>query len=208
MPRATLALRAVRLLIHQRQSYLHTTGWMESLRRRRPVDNDGGPLPWMNYAAIRVLKERLRDDHVVFEYGTGSSTEFFSRRAMAVTSVEHDPLWHERLHRSLPVNATVILKSHDIDGDYCRSILASGTRYDVVIVDGVDRVHCLLRCADALTARGVVVLDDSDRAAYSPGVSFLLGLGFRAICLEGLKPTGAKNECTTIFYRDGNCFGL
>jgi hypothetical protein len=208
MPRATLALRAGRLLIYEHRSYLHTIGWMESLRLRRPVDSDGNPLPWMNYAAIRLLQDRLRNDHVVFEYGSGSSTRFFSRRASTVTSVEHDLLWGERLKQSLPDNVTVILKSPDVDGDYCRTILASGTRYDVVVVDGIDRVHCLLRCADALTARGVVVLDDSDRSAYAPGVSFLMSLGFRALCLEGLKPTGAQNECTTIFYRDGNCFGL
>jgi hypothetical protein len=70
-------------------------------RWARSLDGVAGPLldelPWINFSAIQLLKSTLRPQMRVFEFGSGGSTMFFSRRVKEVVSVEHDPLWHAKI---------------------------------------------------------------------------------------------------------------
>ncbi len=196
-----------RLLLRPK-SYLHRTGWVASLRRGYPCRPDGSEAPWMNYPVIRLLEERLRDDLDLFEFGSGYSTIFFARRVRSVYAVEHDRGWLDHLATRLPENASVAFRPEDVDGAYCRSIAEPGRRFDVVVVDGRDRVNCVIQSTRHLSPAGVLVLDDSDRKEYRAAFEHLRREGFRALSLEGLSPTSEDPELTTIFYRDGNCLGL
>jgi hypothetical protein len=207
-PEQTLYLRAYRLLLLNQKSYLHQTGWLRSLADGRPVDRLGGELPWMNYAVVRLLQDRLSSDLDLFEYGSGSSTAYFAKLVRRVTSVEHDQSWVERVRPMLPANAELVFTPVDVDGGYCRAVHATGRRHDVIVVDGRDRVNCLRQSASAVSERGVILLDDSHRESYGDGVAFLHERGFRSLRVEGLKPTGTDVDCTTVFYRDGNCLNL
>lgn len=200
--------QAYRLLIRNRNSYLHSSGWMQSLQDEKPVDTDGGPLPWMNFPVIHFLEERLKADQHLFEFGSGYSTRFYAARVAQVTSVEYDDHWYHVVEDSLPDNATLVLQDKDVDGEYCRVAVNSGKTYDVIVVDGRDRVNCVKQSIDALTPTGVLLLDDSQRERYQEGVEFAKQRGFKHLHLEGLKPTGPGLDRTTIFYRADNCFDL
>jgi len=206
--RQRLRSRAYRELVKDDQSYLHTTGWMETLRRQYPCRPDGSELPWMNYPVIAFLERRLTPDLDLFEYGSGYSTLFFARHVRSTVSVEHDRAWHDKLQPQLPANARLLFVEMDRDGRYCRSIHETGGSYDFVVVDGRDRVNCLRQAVDRLTARGVVLLDDSQREEYAPGIAFARERGFSVLDFEGLKPTGKVIERTTLFYRRENCLGI
>lgn len=71
----------------------------------RSLDGKAGPLldelPWINFSAIHLLKRTLRPQMRVFEYGSGGSTMFFSRRVKEVVSVEHDPVWHTKIAQAI-----------------------------------------------------------------------------------------------------------
>lgn len=201
-------LAAFETLVLNGKSYLHTVGWMTSLQRGFPYGKDGLPVPWMNYSAVAFLEQRLRREHVVFEYGSGHSTLFFARLTGSVTSVEYDRKWYETMQRRIPANVSLIFQAQDRDGEYCRSIKATGRRYDVVIVDGRDRVNCIKQSVDCLTAGGAILLDDSCRTSYAPGLEYARGEGFRTLDLEGMKPMGNEMERATVIYRDGNCLGI
>ena len=60
----------------------------------------------------------------------------------------------------------------------------------------------------ALSARGVILLDESPRERYQEGIDFAKDRGFKTLNLEGLKATGIEVDCTTIFYSAGNCFDI
>jgi protein-L-isoaspartate O-methyltransferase len=200
--------RAYRSLIKDDQSYLHTTGWMETLRRGYPCRPDGAELPWMNYPMIAFLEQRITGDLLVFEYGSGYSTIFFARLAKSVHSVEHDQAWHETIRTRLPPNAHVTLIPLDRDGRYCRSIQETEGTYDLVVVDGRDRVNCIIQCLERLSPRGVILLDDSQRDEYAQGLAFARDKGFSALDFVGLKPGGQVSERTTLLYRPGNCLRI
>src|SRR5262245_45633131 len=60
-----------------RRSELTTRhGWARSLRSMAPLELDGEPLPWIPYAAVDFLIERLGPGMSVFEVGAGHSTLF------------------------------------------------------------------------------------------------------------------------------------
>jgi hypothetical protein len=207
-PVLTLQLRAYRLLIANKKSYLYTTGWMQSLRERKPIDSNEEPIPWMNFPIIQFLDERLTSNLSLFEFGSGYSTFFYASRVQTVTSLEYDQKWLDVIKLQAPQNVTLLFQEKDIDGDYCRAISSTQKQYDVVIVDGRDRVNCVKQSIAFLSPSGVVILDDSQRGYYQEGIDFAKAHGFKALHFVGLKATGAETDRTTIFYRQENCFGI
>ena len=69
--------------------------WYGSLSENRSplIDKQ----PWFSFAAIEFLEKILNKDMVVYEYGSGGSTLFFSEHAKKVISVEHNKEWHEKM---------------------------------------------------------------------------------------------------------------
>lgn len=174
----------------------------------KPINKDGKPIPWMNFPVVKFLEERLNDDLIVFEFGSGYSTYFYAKKVMAVTSVEYDEDWLHLIKSDMPENVNLIYKEKDIDGDYCRVIGITNKQYDVVIIDGRDRVNCVKQSIPALSSKGIILLDDSHRERYKEGIEFAKQLGFRALEIEGLKATGSVINRSTILYRTDNCLGI
>lgn len=207
-PVHALRYRAYHNLIKNPNSYLHLTGWMQSLKERKPMDHNGNPIPWMSFSAVKFLEERLTPDLNLFEFGSGYSTRFYAERVKAVTSLEYDEKWFDIIKSQVPSNVKIVFQEKDVDGDYCRVVRTTGEIFDVVIVDGRDRVNCVKQAMDCLSPKGVVLLDDSQRERYQEAISFAKERGFKALNLEGLKATGAELDRTTLFYREGNCLGV
>lgn len=201
-------LVACRLLVGRSSSFVYGTGWMESLRRGYPCKPDGSPLPWMNLSVVSLLEERLGADFDIFEWGSGYSTLYFASRVRSVTSVEYDNAWLERVGRQAPANVRILFRADDVGGGYCGTILEDERQYDLVVVDGRDRVNCVRNGLSRLNARGVLLLDDAQRERYAAAVQWAESLGFRSLTLEGVKPGSHRIGRTKIFYRTGNCFGL
>ena len=181
---------------------------MRSLREGKPVDEVGTEIPWMNYPVIKFLGSRLRKDFQLFEYGSGYSTLFYARLVHRVTSVECDEEWFRTVRTIAPGNVSLFFEQEDINGKYCRVITWTGQKYDVVIVDGRDRVNCIRQSIEALAAKGVILLDDSQRESYREGIAYAKEKGFRALDFEGLKPTWDEASRTTILYRHDNCLDI
>lgn len=207
-PKHVLYYRAYVELIKNETSYLYLTGWMRSLDENKPVDKDGNYIPWMNYPVIKFLQNRLKSDFHLFEFGSGYSTSFYAGLVQTVTSVEYDESWLAVVKKNKPKNVELIYKKNDIDGEYCRVIKSTGRKYDVVVIDGRDRVNCIKQSIEALSDRGVILFDDSQRERYLGGINYAIEKGFRSIRIDGLKPTRNKIDGTTIFYRPNNCFDI
>lgn len=199
------------ILLYSKKSHLNTTGYMLSVIEEKPLDSDGNPIPWMNFNVVDFLKERLTKEMSLFEYGSGFSTQFYAKYAKNVISIEHDKGWFEIISDQVPDNCKVKYIKYNKDlrgGDYSMAIKNTDTKYNIVIVDGRDRVNCIKNSINNLTNDGIIILDDSSRKSYKSGFEFLSSKGFRYITFCGLKSTGIKEDCTTVFYKDGNCFGI
>ena len=184
------------------------TGRLRSVSERMPVDRDGNPIPWLTYPAISFLSKRLRTEMTVFEYGSGNSTLWWSKRVSSLTSCEHDIGWFKSLKERLPANVEYIYRELEYGGEYCRVIQKHRERFDVIILDGKDRVNCAKNSLRALKDDGVVVWDDAERDNYREGYSFLAQNGFKRLDFEGFAPIAISGKLTSIFYRDTNCLGI
>lgn len=188
--------------------YLAERGWSKSHLTGSSVDADENPIPWYRYAAIDFLAERVRAEHRVFEFGSGNSTHWWARQAASVTAVEHEPGWAEKVRGGAEENVTLLEVSLEPDGEYCRTPERTGSEYEIVVVDGRDRVNCAQRCRGSLTEDGVIVWDDSHRRRYRDGLEFLTKHGFRRLRFTGLGPIAGNGGETSVLYRASNCFGI
>lgn len=189
---------------------LQALGWIHSRRAKRPSDSNGRPIPWYTYPAIAFLAERVRPDMDVFEFGSGSSTLWWSDKVAHVTTVEHEERWVRKMvEAGVPDNVDLMRRELTTGGDYCRSVQAAGrARFHAVVIDGRDRVNCAINSISALREDGVIVWDNSNRAKYQPGFDLLANEGFKRLPFIGMGPQLARIWETSVFYRPGNCFGL
>jgi len=134
-------------------------------------------LPWFSYAAIDFLKDFLKPDMRVCEYGSGGSTLFFSKRVRSVYSIEDNPEWFERVSRTLKekgvTNVEMILCPFDFknpvgfDKSAYLNALNEG-EWDVIVVDTSEewtlvRPTVFAHAENFVKPGGIIVVDDSWR---------------------------------------------
>lgn len=196
------------LLSFNHKGYLNDIGWFSAFESKSPVDGAGNPIPWVTYSFIDFIKERLAKHHTIFEFGSGNSTFFYAKYAGIVVSVEHDKEWYDKIVKSKPENSEMIFCDLVAGGDYCHMPLNLEEKFDIIIVDGRDRVNCCKQAINALSENGVVVLDDSEREKYKAGVDFLTKSGFKHLSFSGISPGLFYYKSTSVFYKEDNCLGL
>jgi tRNA A58 N-methylase Trm61 len=187
---------------------LHDDGWFRSFDEHRSVDLQGRPIPFITYPAMAFLSRRIRPGMAVFEYGSGASTLWWSSRAARVVSCEHNREWFEKVSAQAPDNVQILYQPLDPPGAYAAKISGFPNQFDIVVIDGRDRVNCARTCLPALKPDGVIVWDNSDRDKYGPGYQFLLENGFHRVDFIGLAPIENNRSETSIFYRPDNCLAL
>jgi len=191
-----------------RSGVLKDDGWFNSFRLKVPVDCNNNPLPWMPYPFIDFIRTRLALNMIIFEFGSGNSTLFFSSRVKHVTAVEHDFDWFNTIKNKIPNNVKINYISLNDAEKYSMFANSGNVSYDIIIVDGRKRVDCIINSVNALSNNGVIILDDSEREKYTEGKQFLKNIGFKEIDFWGISPGQTYKKCTSVFYKQINCLGL
>lgn len=190
------------------KGYLSEIGWFKSFDSKSPVDAHSEPIPWVTYSFIDFIADRIRKEQIIFEFGSGNSTFYYAKRALKVVSVEHDKSWFDKISASKPSNSEMIFCELKTAGDYCKMPVSMGQKFDIIIVDGRDRVNCCYQSLAALNENGVLVLDDSEREKYSDAIVFLKGKGFKELSFSGISPGLFYRKSTSVFYKTNNCLGI
>ena len=148
---------------------------VEKLYRR---NNPG--LPWLTPVAIEILSTYLKAEDRGIEFGSGRSTLWFARRVKHLISVEHNPLWAEKVQEMLQAeglsNVGYFLKSADPNietsgADYVAAAAqAEDASLDFALIDGVFRDGCALAVLDKIKPGGMVVIDNVN--IYLPSKSY------------------------------------
>jgi hypothetical protein len=110
-------------------------------------------------------------------------TLWWSSLVQQVTTVEHSeptaPI------RSPQTPAYVELEP---GGEYGRAPAATGALYDLIAIDGRNRVTCGLHSISTLADRSVLILDNSERRRYAAGRAALAKAAFKHLDFSGLAP--------------------
>jgi hypothetical protein len=187
---------------------LKEDGWLRSFQEKSSVDADGNPIPWFTYPATEFLKRRIHPDMSLFEYGCGFSTLWWSKRVNEIISVEHVEDWYNNIVTLVPENVELHHIMLEYNGAYSKKIKEYRNRFDIVVLDGRDRINCAKNSLPALKESGILIWDNSDRKEYESGYNFLYKNGFRKIEFVGLVPIINFKSETGIFYRPNNCLGI
>jgi hypothetical protein len=144
---------------------------------RSPVDLE---LPWFSYSAIRFLDKTVKPDMLVYEYGSGGSTLYFSKRCARVVSVEDNSRWFERvgwiLHRRNITNADLRFAPADLTSieRFRASVYPDALPRelaDIIVVDGSEesiqiRPVCFEIAESRVKPGGMIIVDDSWRYTH------------------------------------------
>ena len=156
-------------------------------------------LPWITDGATNFLDgfiaNNLRTSTKVFEFGLGNSTLYFLSRDCHVTGVEHDEKWFNLISSSAKVfeyeKLQISLGSRPYFDAY------STNEFDVISIDGRDRVLCLKKVLQmGLKDTSIIVLDNTERISgfggrYEDYTLLLEGMNvmhFEQPYIQGLDP--------------------
>jgi hypothetical protein len=185
--------------------YFDVIGWFHTRSTGRAVDAASQPIPWLTYPAIAFLSERVHRDWRVLEFGAGMGTQWWAKRVGFHVALEHDPVWAERIAKT---SSAKVLQTSDLSAKrYLAPAIGYGL-FDVVIVDGLFRNECLNAACELVSERGVILLDDAQRADYKPAIDSVLARGFRCLPFHGPQPVSKHAGCTATFYRSENVLGI
>lgn len=196
------------LLSQWYSGYLKDVGWFNSFQFLKPVDKNLKPIPWCTYPFIDFIEQRLNKTLNVFEFGAGYSTLFFAQRVKAVIAVEHNEFWFKEMKKYNLSNAEIILHQLDAEKNYSKVLNSVKQKFDIIFIDAEERNECMINAIAHLSAKGILILDDSEREEYLEGISFLRDSGFRQIDFWGIAPSILFKKNTTIFYKENNCLSI
>ncbi len=185
------------------QAVFEQISWINSFKREASVDVSERAIPWYTFPCIRHLAsvERRLTGLTLFEYGGGQSTLYFAKHCKEVVTVEHSKEWHSALIKVVPANVDLRHIGLTVDGEYAKSIAGLGKKFDIICIDGRDRVNCLKRALPHLNEGGVIIFDDADREEYRSGLDWALTEGFTRKYFKGLSPGDLnRNSITAVLY--------
>ena len=123
---------------------------------------------WDSYKeALMELLDKVKPKKVL-EFGSGGSTKIFSdyESVETVDSVENCPIWADKV-RGLP-KVQVILQESDHLYPFA---IGRFDKYDLIMVDGLQRPRCLEQSKDMLTDIGYIILHDAEREEYQESIN-------------------------------------
>ena len=164
----------------------------------RPVSANGNPIPWFTYAAIDYLQKFDLSGMKVFEWGSGNSSIFFAKRALAVISIEDSKEWADTLTKSSIANLHVL---HRTGLEYVEAICKEGSAPpNIVVIDGVDRFRCgeILVRQPFLPDLTIIIVDNSD---LYPGLVKLIDSHVESIRVDfhGFAPINDYTHTTSMW---------
>lgn len=170
-----------------------------AIEKGLPLDSVGDPIPWFSYPAIEQLKRWDISEWLVFEYGCGYSTFFFSSSAKSVDGVESHRDWFEYLKNT--VTKDVEIEFADDLKEYSESIHRKNLRYDLVVLDAhpTYRENCTVHALNRVHDNGLIILDDSTK--YPDAANTLEEAGLTRIDYSGISPNEYHVQTTSFFLK-------
>lgn len=183
------------------------TGHFRSALTSKAVDRSGEPVPWYTYPAIELLRAKSFAGKRVLEFGAGQSTIWWARQAEEIVSFEGNSAWCKYVRTRIRANASLHLVDWQLT-DF-EKLVPPDSRFDVIVIDGLDRLTAAAKSRNMLNPGGVFILDNAEgywgpEGTY-PIVNLFRNAGYARVDFYGFSPGNILPHCTSFFFRD-KCF--
>ena len=156
--------------------------------------------PKLSKSLLRFMDQFLgkKKKKTVLEIGSGGSTLWFAKRAKSIISFEHNRKYFlvvkEQLEEARYKNTTLCY-----DKEYwCGSLQKIQGLFDIVLVDGRERVITVLSVWDYVKPGGCLILDDAHRRRYKEACDFMDAKEWERLEF----PTTTKYGRTFVWHRE------
>ena len=185
--------------------FSYKTGHFRSSLRMMAVGRKGEALPWYTYPSIDFLKGRPYGDKTVLEFGGGQSSLWWAARAKNVVTLEEDKSWYEQLKTRIPANVDlshIDFKSAETCRAGCEAVLnrLPHDKYDVIVIDGMNRTALAPLAVSRLASDGVIICDNAEGYGFYEAFK---DFGLDRVDFYGHAPGVLVPHATSIYFKPG-----
>ena len=157
------------------------------------------PFHTFPHKAVEHWRELLHEDSVcnVLEFGGGGSTAWMDDEGAYVVCVEHSRKWAAEIKAA---TSERVLVMHRPRPYYNACLALPGRSFDLVIIDGRDRVLCVPEALRLVRTGGTIMFDDASRNRYAPAHEMLRLHCGEPVRFEYPKPDAPNGKRATDFY--------
>lgn len=127
-----------------------------------------GDKPMMSDKEIKIIDDLIekRKPKLCLEWGSGASTTYFPKHNSIDLwlAIEHDGNVLDLLYQKFPKNVQTIWITNP--QDYADCMQRSHQKFDLILIDGLEREKCLENALEILAPGGIALLHDAGRAEY------------------------------------------
>lgn len=163
------------LFLHGSKSHESHKSYLDSMINKNKIKRF---LPYMNSEEISDLITYIDKDTEMLEIGCGNSTLFFSRIVKRLVSIEHTKEWGDKISNDMKLISKCDWSIHVVEPSFPQSHSfqpaepgqfdeyvnfisnLEKNQFDVVLVDGRDRVRCTIASIPLLKKGGVLIIHD------------------------------------------------
>lgn len=185
-------------------------------------------IPWLTFDAVPVIEEFVRPGMNIFEYGSGSSTLWWSKLGASVISIEHDEHWFNVLSSYITPSDNIQLQLIRADTVPCNTNATPDDPYgyrtqhygfenatfkayvssidyypdsyfSVILVDGQARPSCIRHALPKLRSDGLLIIDNANVDTYLAKTMPLLQ-ALRRVSFKGLAPIDGALSQTDLYF--------
>jgi len=145
-----------------------------------------------------------KTEWVVFEWGSGNSTIWWSKNVSKVIAVEDNDVWFEEVAKQIAPNVEYFCCK---DVSYFEKIRQYPDNYfDVVVIDGAFRNECAIESINKVKNEGIIIFDNSDGADFRNAQLLFMEKNLYRIDFWGLIPSYAYKNCTSFYSKCSEIF--
>jgi Methyltransferase domain len=204
MPRIREMLRRTGVATMTPLKFAYASGHFRSSMRGRAEDPKGRPRPWYTYPAVDYLETFDFSDCDVCEFGSGQSTLWWADRCKRLVAVEESEDWYRRVAPRVRHLPNVEYHLEATPDRYAAK--PADQEFDVVVIDGGDRLACARTALQTIRPDGLVILDNSEGSWGAgwdhPIIDLLEEHGYARVDFHGFAAGVWQRQCTSLFFRD------
>lgn len=191
---------SIRKQVYNFQNLAVMYGQYKTIKNWDCRDKNNNYIPWYTYPAIEYFNNIDFSDKVIFEFVSGNSSIYWSKKAKKVISIEHNKKWYAKVKSISMSNQEILYREDSIE--YESSLSEQDSKFDVIIIDGIRRIECSKMIKNFLhmeSSEGcMVILDNADW--YKETSKYLKEtLDFIEIDFHGFGPINDYTWTTSIF---------